>query len=479
MLWVQHHLLYLLYLTLYPKAVGTTMAQTTEHKEGKATVKVIYRTAKTLADGSHPFWLRITKDRKSTFVATGRSLHPKYWNNNYTGYKEAIRKSYPETYRNELIKKLHEWEQKYSKAADTLADGDEIHDAKAVASKAIEGRKQARSVTLLAYIDELTTALIAARQKGNSAIYKDLKNQLADFVKNQYGTGKKDVSFSEVTVRFCNQLETFFRERGNSDTTLSNRYRTLRAVFNKAIAEGVAKPEQYPFARNVAEKHKFSIGKFDTSTQKRAISRDDVRKVENFTPTGTATGQWAGIKNATEVERLTLAKSVFLFSFYVGGINFVDLAKLRWRNINTDAEGFTRLTYVRQKTGGKFPIRLLPPAVAIIEQYRAFTHSGPDSYIFPILNTKQHPTETQINNRLHKVLGQVNKDLKTVGERAGIDTPLTTYVARHSFATALRQKGTATAVISQMMGHKTEAVTAIYLDSFASETVDSAYDALL
>jgi site-specific recombinase XerD len=73
----------------------------------------------------------------------------------------------------------------------------------------------------------------------------------------------------------------------------------------------------------------------------------------------------------------------------------------------------------------------------------------------------------------------VNADLKKVGERAKISTPLTTYVARHSFATALRQKGTATAVISQAMGHKTEAVTAIYLDSFASEIVDSAYDALL
>lgn len=451
------------------------MAKTTDHKEGKATVKVVYYTSKVMADGGHPFMVRITKDRKLKYIATGLSLHPKYWNPE----KKEIRKSYPEPYRNELIKKLNEWEHKYSNAADTLADADEIHDAKAVASKAIEGRKQARSVTLLAYIDELTAGMIAARQKGNSAIYRDLRNQLADFIKDQYGTGKNDLTFNEVTVRFCNQLETFFRERGNIDTTLSNRYRTLRAVLNKAISEGVAKSENYPFSRNVAEKHKFSIGKFDTSTQKRAIDRDEVRKVENFVPTGTATGQWASIKNRAEVERLTLARAVFLFSFYVGGINFVDLAKLRWRNVSTDAEGFARLTYIRQKTGGKFSVRLLAPAQALIEQYRPDTHNGPDSYVFPILNPKQHPTETQINNRLHKILGQVNKDLKLIGERAGIHTPLTTYVSRHAFAMALRQKGTATAVISQAMGHKTEAVTAIYLDSFASETVDLAYDALL
>lgn len=335
------------------------MGRTTETKEGKATVKVIYRDVKTLADGSHPFWLRITKNRKTTYVATGYSLHPKYWNNNYSSYRDAIRKSYPDDFRNDLIKKLAEKENTYAQAAKTLADADEIHDTKAVVSKAIEGRKQARSITLLAYIDELATAMIASRQNGNSAIYKDLRNQINDFVQDQYGHQKKDVSFNDVSVRFCNQLETFFRQRGNSDTTLSNRFRTLRAVLNKAIAEGVAKAEHYPFTRNAAEKHKFSIGKFNTSTQKRAISRDDVRKVENFVPTGVYNAEdfkdkrnakaIANIKNAAEIERLTLAKAVFLFSFYCGGINFVDLAKLRWRNIGTDAEGYTRLNYVRQK----------------------------------------------------------------------------------------------------------------------------------
>ena len=453
------------------------MAKTTEHKEGRATVRTLYYTSKTLADGSHPFVICITKNRVRKYISTGISLHPKYWNERHTGYKEAIRKSYPDVLRDKLIDKLTDWEKKYSNAADTLVDADEVHDATAVASKAIEGRKQARSVTVLSYIEELASAMVTARQKGNSIIYRDLKNQLADFIQEQYQ--KKDVSFSDVSVRFCNQLETFFRQRGNTDNTLSNRYRTLRAVFNRAIAEGIAKPDQYPFARNVAEKHKFSIGKFDTSTQKRAISRDEVRKVENFEPVGTATGKWASIKNAAEVERLIVARAVFLFSFYCGGINFVDLAQLRWRNITPDAEGFPRLNYVRQKTGGKFSIRLLAPAVTLIEQFRPDTDNGPSSYVFPILNTKQHPTQKQVDNRLHKILGQVNKDLKLIGERAGVETPLTTYVARHSFATALRQKGTATAVISQAMGHKTEAVTAIYLDSFASETVDSAYDALL
>lgn len=451
------------------------MARTTEHKEGKATVRLIYRTHKTLADGSHPFWLRITKDRKTTYVATGISLLPKYWNDKYTSYKEAIRKNYPEPYRNDLIKKLLEWEQKYSNAAETLSGNDQIHDAKDVAAKAIEGRKQTRSVTLLEYTNGLCESMKRAGQNGNADIYKELHRLLTRFIVDEYGV--KDMSFDKVTVKFCNALETYLRERSNADNTIHQRFRVLRAVMNKAIAEDASKPESYPFARNAAEKHKFQLGKFSTKTRKRAISRDDVRRIEAYQVSTEPTGLYASLRKTNE--HLQLAKDVFLFSFYVGGINFIDLAALKWGDISTDTAGNYRVSYVRQKTGGRFNIRLSGPTLAIINMYRPFTENGSDSYVFPILNNARHTTASQIKNRCHKVLGEVNTDLKTIGAAVGITTPLTTYVARHSFATALKRSGIATAVISEALGHTTESVTQTYLTSFASETVDSAYDALL
>lgn len=449
------------------------MAQSTDHKEARATVRVVFRTYDIQKDGTCPFFICITKQRKRKYIATGITLDPKYWDEK----KKAIRKSYPLTLKRDLEQRLKKLVEKYEAAADVLADADEQHDPTSVANKAIEDRKQTRRTTLLAYIDSLVEDMMKARKTGNGLVYRDLRNQLAKFIFDVYHT--QDLSFDKVTVKFCNEWENTLRASGTTDNTLSNRFRTLRAVLNRAIANGFAKPDTYPFARNTAEKHKFSIGKFDTSTQKRAITREDIRKVENFVPMGSHTGQWAGMKNTAEVERLTLAKDVFLFSFYVGGINFVDLAKLRWNNLATDSDGNIRLSYVRQKTGGKFSVKLLPAASVIIEQYRQYTYRTADSYVFSILDIEQHKTETQINDRLNKVLGQVNKSLKIIAERAGVDTPLTTYVARHSFATVLRRSGIATAVISQAMGHKSEAVTTIYLDSFASETVDSAFDALL
>jgi site-specific recombinase XerD len=458
------------------------MSKTTDHKEGKAGVKVIYFPSKTLADGSHPFLVRITKDRKRKYIATGLSLQPRYWNADKSNYRDAIRKSYQEPFREKLLIALGEWEAKYAEAADTLASSDTQHDAPAVASKAIEGRKAARRIKLLAYCDELSEGYIKTGQTGNATVYRDLRNQLAKFIAAEAnaptppsGRGKAeewttwlsryDVPIEHVNVAFCREWEQTLRATGIKEITLSLRFRTLRAVLNQAIAAGLLKASTYPFARTVAEKHKLQVGKFDVSTTKRALPREAVRRLEALQP---------------DTDRLRLAKEVFLFSFYCGGINFVDLGQLRWRDLSLDIEGMpVRLNYVRQKTGGKFSLRLLAPAAAQVADYAPITRATSDSYIFPILDPARHRTPAQINNRLHKVLGQVNKDLKVLAEQAGIATPLTTYVARHSFATALKLSGENTAVISQAMGHKSEVVTAVYLDSFGSELVDTAFERLL
>lgn len=434
------------------------MGRTTDHKEGKAVVKVVYFTSKRLAHGEHPFLVRIAKEGKRKYISTGLSLHPKFWN----AQKNEVRKSYPEPHRSILLTELEKWKKKYQEAATTLALSDEVYDVADVASKAIEERKSTRRVNLLFYMDGLITDMKAARQLGNAQVYKDNRNQLARFIEAEYGI--QDVAFDRVTVSFCQRWETTLRAAEVTDVSLSQRFRTLRAVLNRAISEGVAKPESYPFARNRAERHKFSISKFKLDTTKRAISRDEVRRIE-----------------ALELDspRLQLAKDVFLFSFYCGGINFVDLSGLRWRNFTTDAEGKQRLSYVRQKTGGKFSLRLLPPIVAMLERYRPSRFTTPDSYVFPVLDEHLHKTPAQIKNRQNRIIGQVNQDLKDLGKLVGINTPLTTYVARHSFATNLKRSGVATAVISEAMGHKSEGVTAVYLDSFATEIVDSAFENLL
>lgn len=458
------------------------MATNPTTRDRTARVKIVLWTSKTHADGSHPFVVRIYKDGTRKHITTGLTLHPQYWN----AKKNEIRKSYPSDKRRELEENLRKWHDKFVDAADKLLQSDTRHNAEAVVDVVADERQATRKFKLLEYFTELIHQFEKTGKVGNRKVYRDVQCNLARFMgaeeqiktdtatNTKKGIWSKDVPFNDVTVKFCNEWEAKMREEGLTDVTLSVKFRTLRAVLNKAIGNGYAKTDNYPFARNTAEIYKFQVGKFKLKTKKRAISKADIRKIEAYQPEP-YTGPYASLRDPTD--RLLLARDLFCFSYYCGGINFVDMAALQWKNIANDHHGNPRLTYTRRKTGGEFSITLKPVVLAILERYKSDT-VYPGSYIFPILNTALHKTASQIHNRCSKIMGQVNTDLKTIGQAVGIDAPLTTYVARHSFATALRSSGTDIAVISAAMGHKDEATTNIYLSEFDTSLVDAAYDNL-
>ena len=129
-----------------------------------------------------------------------------------------------------------------------------------------------------------------------------------------------------------------------AETSISVYFRTLRAVFNKAIQEKIISPNHYPF-------WEFKISKFDTSTRKRAIAKTDVRHIEAV--------------DASQNPKAQLAKDIFLFSYFLQGINLTDIALLRWKNVTHE-----RLFYTRAKTGKDFNLKQLEPVQRILERYR-------------------------------------------------------------------------------------------------------------
>ena len=161
---------------------------------------------------------------------------------------------------------------------------------------------------------------------------------------------------------------------------------------------------------------------------------------------------------------------IFVFSYLCGGINFTDIANLTNANI---IDG--RLQYIRQKTHKKIKIGIPNEAMKIIEKY------APESkgYLFPILDRKIHKTPLQKQNRIHKILAKVNKNLKLLAAELGVEGNVTTYVARHSFASVLKKSGVNIALICEALGHSDLATTQIYLDSFDNEQVDEAMKNLL
>jgi len=117
---------------------------------------------------------------------------------------------------------------------------------------------------------------------------------------------------------------------------------------------------------------------------------------------------------------------------------------------------------------------LHPKALDLISKY----YNSESPYLFPILYS-YHITEQQKANRIHKIITKVNKHLKELGKELKIPIDLTTYVARHSFATVLKRSGVSTSIICESLGHSSEKVTRIYLDSFENSQIDDAMKFLL
>ena len=170
------------------------------------------------------------------------------------------------------------------------------------------------------------------------------------------------------------------------------------------------------------------------------------------------------VPSYTEVGMIILclrgtARDLFMFSFYARGMPFVDIVFLKHDSIINGI-----IYYERNKTGQRMQVRVIPPLAALIEKYRS---SYP--YVLPYITSFSDRTSYM---QYRYALGNVNRLLKRLGRRLHLPLVLTTYVARHSWATIAKEEGFSIASISEGLGHTSEATTQIYLQSFNSEVID-------
>lgn len=250
-------------------------------------------------------------------------------------------------------------------------------------------------------------------------------------------------------MNWLKSYESWLRCCKLEDNTIGIRFRTLRAIYNLAMTEGLVKADLYPFK-------KYKVSKLHKETVKRAITKEQVKQVIEY-----------DVSDARFYKKL--AVDMFTFSYLMGGINFTDMAFLTDKNIEGE-----RLAYVRQKTKKLIMLPLQEKAIAILNRYRSSQHK----YIFPILDNRER-TQRQLRNRIYDVLANVNEHLDDIGKELGIELKISSYVARHSYATVLKRAGIATSIISESLGHSSERITQVYLDSFGNEQMDDAMKNLL
>lgn len=376
--------------------------------------------------------LRVTKDRKRKYVSLGISVNPEHWDFSKNQPKaECPNREYIELL---IADKLKEYS---AKIIELKATNQEFTSTTLI-EKVCVNRVNRKTVGDL-FIEHINS-LTASGRKSYALSIKQLRNSLIEFNKHL------DIPFAEMDIAWLRRYEVFLRGKGLAENTIGIRFRTLRSIYNVAIEENAVSPDLYPFK-------KFKVSKLHQETAKRALSKEDIVRVLSY-------------KSTNRYMRFPI--DIFAFTYYCGGINFVDIAHLTKENI---ADG--RLVYQRQKTKKLIKIPLQPQAVALIEKY----HNDESPYLFPILSAF-HKTEVQQANRIHKVISKVNDRLKQIGESLNLPISLTTYVARHSQATVMKRAGVSTAVIREIMGHSSERVTQIYLDSFDNEQVNSALQSL-
>ena len=387
-----------------------------------------------LVNNESPLMLRITKDRKRKYSSIGISLNPTFWD----FQKNKPKRNCPNKSQIERIiaTKLLEYREQ---VLELKAENKEFT-AVSLAEK-VKSPVKSKTVgdSFLAQIKFLKEQ----KRIGYAMSHLEIYNSLIKFNKHL------DIYFSDIDISWLKRYETWLRSEGVAENTIGKRFRTLRAVFNLAIEQNIVKAEYYPFKT-------YKVSKLHQATAKRSISKGDINTVIGYDCTGK--------------DRYTrLAIDLFAFSYCTGGINFVDMAYLTASNLVDN-----RLIYIRKKTGKLIKLPLQPKAVEIISRYETLNNR----YLFPILSDF-HNTEQSQRNRIHKVITKVNKQLKDIGKELKIPIDLTTYVARHSYATVLKRAGVSTSIICESLGHSSEKVTQIYLDSFENSQIDEAMKNLL
>ena len=398
-----------------------------------ASVRVLLRKDKVNKENQHPIIIQIIHHRRKKNISLGHYLSDSEWDPK-AGL--AIEKSNIREQKIYLQKLNITIERKKAEIKNVILDLENRGKPFTVETIVDIVKHYSNPVSVFSFMETLIKRLEETGKIGNSLIYK---NTLKIFKRFRV---EKDLTFDELNYNQLISFEEYLQKKGNMVNTIFTHMKTLRSVYNKAIKENLAKKELYPFEQYHLK---------DEKTSKRALSKANIIALKEL--------------DLSENHRMQFARDLFFFSFYTRGMSFVDIAHLKVENIVDD-----RLLYVRNKTNQKFTIKLTSQISEIIAKYNNLKVK--ESYIFPIITNPKG----DIYKQCLDALSLTNSRLGKIGKKLNFPIHLSTYVARHSWATIAKREGIPTAVISEGLGHETERTTQIYLDSFENNVLDDAND---
>ena len=255
---------------------------------------------------------------------------------------------------------------------------------------------------------------------------------------------KKNLKVSQITPDFLKGYEKWMTDNGRSLTTVGMYVRALRTIFNMAIENEVIDASKYPFKKyTIPAPQKIS----------RTLKKEEIRQIINYTAKRDADA---------------VALDYWVFSFISNGMNFKDIALLKYGNINGDFLEFRRAKTKRTTNNNSLPIMVpLDENLLYIIKKRGNKSKKKEDYIFPIL--KHGLTPQQEYDHIKTFVRNTNKRLTRVGIELGLSLKVTSYVARHCFATIQKNNNAPLAYISEALGHSNLKTTQNYFGRFEDE----------
>ena len=387
------------------------------------TVATIMDDRRATIENLYPIKVRVTYKRVRKYYATGKTLSGEEW------------EKLPDTKSKSLISIRMDIQNSFEKIKNVVQ---ELEYESGFSFDALNARlNKAVSDTINTAFNAKIQALLDNGQVGSYLYYKDALKSIEQFA------GAR-IPFESITVDWLRKYEKCLLNMGRSYTTVGMYCRALRCITNEGRKAGIIKDSQYPFG----------TGKYEIPTgqsRKLALTIQQIKSIVTFTDGSEATEKY---------------RDLWFFSYLCNGINFADLLTLKYSNIRNGEICFLRTKTIRTSKVKKEVCAVITSEMQAIINKWGTKPQHQNNYIFPYLKGNETPMGKKL--AIQYLTKHCNKRMKKIGKAIGIEG-ISTYTARHSYATVLKRSGANIAYISESLGHNDLKTTENYLASFEKE----------
>ncbi|WP_194850164.1 site-specific integrase [Nonlabens antarcticus] len=398
-----------------------------------ATVRVVLRKKKNKA-GLLPIAIRITKDRKSSYLNTGQYIEEKYWDS----INRNVRKSHPNSnvLNNFITTKVAEANDKVIKS-EMNSEYQTVSEIK-------------NKIVVTKGLDFFAVAEMHLQNLKNRNKHHQYDTEFGRLKRFKEFLGKDSFPFNKLNVTVLKKFETYLlHHKKLSPRTVVNYLILIRTIFNLAISESITERGLYPFGKG---KMIIRI----PESQKIGFTTDEIQILENA-------------EGITEAQQKAI--HLWLVSFYFAGIRVGDVLKLKWSDLNDG-----RLLYRMNKNSKLVSLKIPDKAIGIFNLYRE--DSSYDGLVFPQLKSANLSDSEEVTKRTQSITRNLNRRLKIAAKQLGINKNISMHIARHSFGNISGDK-IPIQMLQKLYRHSSVTTTIRYQANFIHKDADDALDSVV